>query len=329
MLGGVVVDGEQLLEVGRDPMSQRQRASRQPLADCGVHRCQARGSGVLQGIRLQEGATAPVGEVIAVIGGEGEAAPAVEEKADEKKPDAAEKETEQPAETVGQKKAAPVAEDADSESASEPEPEEERAARPEGGAPAPEERDNGRGEGRIKASPLARRLAEEQGVELASVEGSGPGGRITKRDIEAAAQGGPKAAAPEAPVQTPAAPRIPAGQDSEEVPVTQMRKTIAKRLAQSIGPIPTFYLTIECDMTRLQELRERTNRRLEKEGGKTSINDFLIKALAAALRAHPEVNASWGENVIVRHHRVHVGRVAQLAEQVFPGSADIQPVELS
>jgi pyruvate dehydrogenase E2 component (dihydrolipoamide acetyltransferase) len=85
------------------------------------------------------------------------------------------------------------------------------------------------------------------------------------------------------------------GPDSEEVPVTQMRKTIAKRLAQSIGPIPTFYLTIECDMTRLMELREQANQRLERDGVKASINDFVIKAVAEALKRHPEVNASWGD----------------------------------
>jgi pyruvate dehydrogenase E2 component (dihydrolipoamide acetyltransferase) len=86
-----------------------------------------------------------------------------------------------------------------------------------------------------------------------------------------------------------------------------MRKTIAKRLAQSIGPIPTFYLTIECDMTRMAEMRERTNVVLEKDGIKASINDFIIKAVAVALARHPEVNASWGDKVIVRHHRVHIG----------------------
>jgi pyruvate dehydrogenase E2 component (dihydrolipoamide acetyltransferase) len=91
------------------------------------------------------------------------------------------------------------------------------------------------------------------------------------------------------------------------VPVTQMRKAIAKRLVQSIGPVPTFYLTIEADMTRLMELRERSNRYLEREGVKASINDFVIRTAAEALRRHPEVNASWGDSVIVRHNRVHMG----------------------
>jgi pyruvate dehydrogenase E2 component (dihydrolipoamide acetyltransferase) len=157
-------------------------------------------------------------------------------------------------------------------------------------------------------------MAEDAGVDLAEVEGTGPGGRITKRDIEAAAKAGPKpaaagdAAAAEEPRARAAAPApAAAGPDSEEVPVTQMRKAIAKRLAQSIGPIPTFYLTIECDMTRMMELRKQVNQRLEKDGVKASINDFVIRAVAAALSRHPEVNASWGENAIVRHSRVHIG----------------------
>ena len=281
----------------------------------------ARGSGVLQNVTLKEGQTAPVGDVIAVISGEGEEVPAsdtaaapkeetAEEDAAEAEPEGARgseasgrperEEEETPAdEETG---AAASAESAEPKEARRAEPSEEKAA-------GREERGNGR-DARVKASPLARRLAEEAGVELSSVEGTGPGGRITKRDIEAAAKSG----AAEAPAKEAAAGEagaapgaVSGGPDSEEVPLTQMRKTIAKRLAQSIGPIPTFYLTIECDMTRMMELRERTNRALEKEGIKASINDFVIKAVAAALSAHPEVNASWGDNAIVRHHRAHVG----------------------
>lgn len=310
----------------------------------------ARGSGVLQGIRIQEGQTAPVGEVIAVIGAEGEAADAegagqqdaaaskgaaaaqdegaADEAAAEDAPTdekaAPERGSEQPGRPEDQEQLTPAAEGTGARGSAAGAPPKE--ARPAGGgvergdgasdARAGAERekgDNGRAGGRIKASPLARRLAEESGVELASVEGSGPGGRITKRDIEAAAKGATKAPAGDgaaaAPAAAPAAaaPRIEAGADSEEVPVSQMRKTIAKRLVQSIGPIPTFYLTIECDMTRMMELRERTNQVLEKDGIKASINDFIIKVVAAALARHPEVNASWNETSIVRHHRVHIG----------------------
>ncbi|MGH7575781.1 MAG: dihydrolipoamide acetyltransferase family protein, partial [Longimicrobiales bacterium] len=95
--------------------------------------------------------------------------------------------------------------------------------------------------------------------------------------------------------------------DIEEVPVSQLRKTIAKRLVTSIGPVPTFYLTVDVDMRRMIEARERVNARLENEGVKASINDFIIKVVAAALAEHPEVNAWWNETVIKRHHRVHVG----------------------
>jgi pyruvate dehydrogenase E2 component (dihydrolipoamide acetyltransferase) len=150
----------------------------------------------------------------------------------------------------------------------------------------------------VKASPLARRLAAEAGLEIAGIAGSGPGGRVVKRDVEAAAAA-PRAAAPSF--------AVPAGPEVEEVPVTQMRKTIAKRLVTSIGPVPTFYLTIEVDVTRLLAARESVNARLEREGGKASINDFIVKAVAMALARHPEVNAQWADTVIRRFRRVHVG----------------------
>jgi pyruvate dehydrogenase E2 component (dihydrolipoamide acetyltransferase) len=195
---------------------------------------------------------------------------------------------------------------------------------------------NGQPDTRVKASPLARRLAAESGVELQSVRGSGPGGRITKRDIEAAgsagpgaeqakapaepkpqptaasaqpAQAGAPAGAPAPPAQSaqPARTAASAAPDVEEVPITQMRKTIAKRLVTSIGPVPTFYLTIEVDMRRTLEMREQLNERLKESGSKASVNDFIIKAAAEALHRHPEVNASWGETVIKRYGRVHIG----------------------
>lgn len=154
---------------------------------------------------------------------------------------------------------------------------------------------------RLRASPLARRLAAEAGLELGAVPGSGPGGRIIKRDVEAAKQA-PRVMAPVA-----AGGARSAGPAVEEVPVTQMRKAIARRLVTSIGPVPTFYLTAEVDMTRVVAARARVNEGLAALGIKTSINDFLIKAVAAALERHPEVNAAWADDVILRHHRVHIG----------------------
>ncbi len=97
------------------------------------------------------------------------------------------------------------------------------------------------------------------------------------------------------------------GPEVEEVPVSQMRKTIAKRLVTSIGPVPTFYLTVDVDMTRTMEARERMNASLEKEGLKISVNDLILKSTAMALKRHPEVNAQWHDDNIKRFHRVHVG----------------------
>ena len=154
--------------------------------------------------------------------------------------------------------------------------------------------------GRVRSSPLARRLASERGVDLGAMQGSGPGGRIVKRDIEGAAAGGGQVAARAA---TPVRPRSDA--DFEDAPLTQIRKTIARRLSESIGPIPTFYLTAEIDLSRASELRDAM---LETgEEYKVSFNDIVLKAVATALAQHPEVNAHWLGDKIRYHNRVHLG----------------------
>ena len=259
----------------------------------------ARGSGVLRKHMIAEGGSAPVGTVIGVIaaadedissiaseaGGSGGGAAPAPAKAEAPEQQTAKQETPKPEEKPATKSTA-------TQTAPPP-----TAAPAHAPAPAPAPTNGG---GRVKASPLAKRLAAEAGLELRSVQGSGPGGRITKRDIEAAAT-----------QPAPAAGRAPAravsGADYEDIPLTQMRKTIAKRLATSLGPIPTFYLTIEVDMTFLQGARERVNARLEAQGVKVSINDFIIKAVAVALRQHPEINAQWTDTAIRRFHRVDIG----------------------
>jgi pyruvate dehydrogenase E2 component (dihydrolipoamide acetyltransferase) len=151
----------------------------------------------------------------------------------------------------------------------------------------------------VKASPLARRLADEMGVDLARVHGSGPGGRVVKRDVEAAKASG---------VPAPSvAAFVPSGAEYEDVPASQMRKTIAKRLVQSLGPVPTFYLTIDVDMSRVMQARESMNAWLEKQGVKLSINDLVLKAVAGALAKHPECNAQWHETFVRRFNSVHLG----------------------
>jgi pyruvate dehydrogenase E2 component (dihydrolipoamide acetyltransferase) len=167
-----------------------------------------------------------------------------------------------------------------------------------------------RGDGeRLRSSPLARRLASEQGLDLGMVQGSGPGGRIVKRDIEAAIQaGGARAAAPAA------APRriVRDGEPYHDEPLSQMRKTIAKRLSESIGPVPTFYLTAEFDLERAAEMRAAMAALGDEY--KVSFNDIIMKATATALAMHPEVNAHWLGDKIRYFNRVHLGMAVAIDE---------------
>jgi pyruvate dehydrogenase E2 component (dihydrolipoamide acetyltransferase) len=157
--------------------------------------------------------------------------------------------------------------------------------------------------GRTRSSPLARRMANDRGLDISGVQGSGPGGRIIKRDVEAAATGEPRAGG--AAGQPRAESREPRAGDFEDISLTQIRKTIAKRLSESIGPIPTFYLTAKFDLTRVIEMRAAM---LELgDEYKVSINDILLKAVATALAQHPEVNAHWLGDRIRQHYRVHLG----------------------
>ncbi len=157
--------------------------------------------------------------------------------------------------------------------------------------------------GRVIASPLARRLAGDEGVNLSGVQGSGPGGRIIKRDIEAALAGG-GAAATSAPAARPFAAAAP-GEQFRDESLTQIRKTIARRLAESIGPIPTFYLTAEFDLARAAEMRHAAAEL--GDAFKFSFNDLILKATATALTQHPEVNAHWLGDRIRYFNTVHLG----------------------
>ncbi len=152
---------------------------------------------------------------------------------------------------------------------------------------------------RLRSSPLARRLAREKGVDLTLVTGSGPAGRIVKRDVEAARGAVAAVAAPRA-----AAPAMPEGGFRDE-PLSTMRKTIARRLAQSLGPVPHFFLTSEIDMERAWEAREQLKGL--GEAYQISFNDLVVKAVALALRHHPAVNAAFLDDRIRTYGDVHVG----------------------
>jgi pyruvate dehydrogenase E2 component (dihydrolipoamide acetyltransferase) len=262
----------------------------------------ARGEGILRKIMLGEGSTAPVGEVIAVIGtkdedisdlvgGGGDAAPAPAPKAEKKSAKGKKK-----GEVTEESEVEPEAPAAGTAATADPSPAEVEVAT----APATE--------GRVKASPLARRLAADEGLELRAIQGSGPGGRIVKRDVERAAQDAPVApAAAKAPAFALRLTPPDSTEDFRDVALSQMRKTIAKRLVESIGPVPHFFLTVDVDMSRVVEARERANALLESTGVKVSFNDIVLKATAAALRRHPECNAHWGGDHIRHFNRVHLG----------------------
>jgi len=193
--------------------------------------------------------------------------------------------------------------------------------------------------GRVKASPLARKIAAQSGVDLRLLQGSGPGGRIIRRDVESAmtaprpgaAPAAQPAPAPARPVAVPTRPAFlipprPAA-EFEDVPLTPMRATIAKRLPLSKGPVPHFYVTSEVAMDRAWELREELNS-LEGQP-KISVNDLVIKACALALRKNPGVNAQLNGQAIRVHHRAHVGVAVSLdAGLITPvlRDCDIKPL---
>ena len=172
--------------------------------------------------------------------------------------------------------------------------------------------------GRVKASPLAKAIAAEKGINLAQVHGSGPEGRIVKSDVESFVPGTAPAAKPVAPAQpqatpaqTPVAVSTPAPQpvptpagEYEDVPLSQMRKTIARRLSESLFTAPHFYLTMEINMDKAMELRGTVN---GLSPVKVSFNDFVVKAAALALKQHPNVNSSWLGDKIRKYKYVNIG----------------------
>ncbi len=174
-------------------------------------------------------------------------------------------------------------------------------------APAPEAVEEGIPEG-VKASPLARRMAQEKGINLKLVKGSGPGGRIVKKDIEAFT---PEAVAPVVP--TPAAPApVPAyyppapAPETQTVPLNRLRAAIGRRMTEAKQQVPHFYVTHEYDMAPLMALRQEVNNLLPDDA-KTSVNDYLIKAVALCLEEFPNLNASLDGDKIIRHGQINIG----------------------
>ncbi len=245
----------------------------------------ARADGQLIKVVVPEGSTVPVGNVVAWIGKPGE------------KVDGAREDKPAPTPTMSPRAAAPA-----------PSPAQSTPVTP----PAAT---------RVKASPLAKRMAKDAGVDLKLVQGSGPGGRVVKRDVERApAAQAATAPASASPRTADRAPRT--GVPYEDVPLTQIRKTIAKRLAASLGPVPHFFLTTEIDMERAAEAREALNKQLGEEGGgggsggggKISFNDIIIKAVALALVHNRACNGWFQEDHIRYWNEVHIGMAVAIED---------------
>jgi len=228
------------------------------------------GSGVLRKVLAADGATVPVGQLIAVIA----------------EPD------EDIAGILGGVPAAPAPKAPAAPAA----PQATEAAKPPAAAPAAPT--PAAGAGWIPASPIARRLAREHGVDLARVKGSGPGGRILERDIEAYVG---------AQAQHMAGAEVPAGErEFEDKDLSTIRKTIASRMVQSKAPMPHFTVTVEVDMGAAMELRKSLNA-IEGNTEKLSVNDIILKATALALQRHPHINACYNAGQIRLFKRVHLG----------------------
>jgi pyruvate dehydrogenase E2 component (dihydrolipoamide acetyltransferase) len=236
-------------------------------------------------IVVEQGKPVPVGQQIATIG---EAA-------------AGRKVAEPPAEKPARQARPQAKPEAEAE---EPEPQAEREER---ARPAARREEGADGE---KASPLARRLARERGVDLASIKGSGPGGRIVKEDVLAAASPSPRGgegrggAVPDRPAARPAA-RRPA-QDVEVEEPTRMQATIARRMTQSKSTVPHFYVTVECQVDEAVKMRQQLKETVPA-ADKVTMTDMLMRACALALQRFPEVNASWVDGHFERKRRISIG----------------------
>jgi pyruvate dehydrogenase E2 component (dihydrolipoamide acetyltransferase) len=263
----------------------------EPLAEIDTDKAtmemQALSAGVLRKILVNEGESAPLGQLIAIIGAADEDISALLSEAKAAPKPSARVESAKPA-------GAPPTE----------------PAQP---APTPTTSTDGKraAGGRLLVSPIAARMAAEAGISLASVQGSGPGGRIIKRDIEQAMSAKPAPAKVPAPLRPMPAARLPtAGQvygpsAYRDEPVSEMRRTIARRLVTSLGPVPHFFLTSEIDMERAADLRQSLNE-LHPDA-KLSINDLIIKVTAAALMQHPQVNASFQDKTVRYYEHADIG----------------------
>ena len=264
--------------------------------------------GTLSEIYVQEGGTVNVGDKIAFIRGEGEETPKQETKKKQEEPKPVEQKAKKPqAETEK-----PASAEAQQKETAPPQQKGVEAAVSAAGAEAtqqkPQAKEQKGEEARVKASPVARRIAAELGVDLSSVKGTGPDGRVTEADVRAAAKSvaaGADRGGAEPATKAPAA--VKAG-ESARIQLSGMRKIIAQRLVESLGPVPHFYLTIDINAGPLMEAREELKSAGEgADAAKITVNDFVLKAAVMAALKVPRVNASFDNDAIVQYADVDLG----------------------
>ncbi len=266
--------------------------------------------GVLSEIFVEEGGKVNVGDKLAFIGAEGETAPASAPKEEKPQAPAGEKK-EEPKKAQAETELPVSAEGQEAETA--PPQKEGKAAKPAPASPSKAEAQGASsGEARVKASPLARRLAAEQGVDLSTIKGTGSEGRVTEGDVRGAAKSKEAAPTPAKTAQT--APKIQAGEGAR-IHLTGMRKVIAERLVASKGPVPHFYLNIEIDAGPLMTARSELKSAGEgTDTSKITVNDFVLKAAVQAAVKVPKANASFDEDAIVQYSDVNLAIAVALEE---------------
>jgi pyruvate dehydrogenase E2 component (dihydrolipoamide acetyltransferase) len=259
---------------------------------------EAEDSGTLAQLIADEGQDIPVGDAIAFIQGEGEEVPERDGRAQAEEAEGGE-------EAGGEAQAATATEAPEEKAVEEEE------------APTTD----GRADGRFRASPIVRRLAQENNLDLSKIEGTGPAGRIVERDVRAAMEKGDAQAdgraaeapeAPPAPPQPAAAPEPTGAPGTEIKEMPRMQRVIAERMTQAKQQIPHFYATVEVEMDELMALRRQLNEQLEEQGIKLSVNDFVMKACAVALKEYPNLNSLWTSRGIEVHEQVDLAMAVAL-----------------
>jgi pyruvate dehydrogenase E2 component (dihydrolipoamide acetyltransferase) len=237
-------------------------------------------SGTILALLADAGDVLAVGSVIGWVGEPGEAVPSAGGAA--------------PAKASSQAKTAPVATKSKSNGVPQPVP----VVQVDSSLP-----------GGVKASPLARRIAAEKGINLQQVSGTGPGGRVVKADVEQFTPADMPAAPATAPVAIPAASvgTLPSGPDVEVIDTSNLRRRIGNRMVESKQQVPHFYVTSEMDVAALLDLRKQLNASISDENQKLTVNDLIVKAAALALRQFPNLNSHYYGDKIVRHKRIHIG----------------------